>query len=291
MAGISAMELRTQDYFRFLDLPAELRLMVYEEIPSTTSQQSIKHGESRNTNATFTEQDLIGEGSANSATEDGENDSATTDSAASDSSTDGPKVNSLGSPITMMKKSFPLAILRVCRYVNSEAKPIIERRLRQLEQEPVRVVAELAAFVEGLTRPDLETEDLYWDLHPLVHFLQPSVSHVVQARPLPGNGRHVEVVLKTTGNELWGSDVCRALDLAWSAVRKLNLSWTIHCQGALPDVQLVALAPVPGLVFWAAYTAADVVNDPIDHGIVDLMMVKELGEKDWAQLLEEWEAW
>jgi hypothetical protein len=85
--------------------------------------------------------------------------------------------------------------------------------------------------------------------------------------------------------------VCAALSAAWSAIRNWNISWTFYCQGALPDATLLGNGPVPGMVLWTTVRAANIITTPVDRDIDALMTVKELGEAEWAQLLEEWEAW
>jgi hypothetical protein len=88
--------------FRFLDLPKELRLMVYERLPVKTTYHTYD----------FNEPHYV----------------------VSNEST-------LNSFQLVWKTLSGLSILATCRQITTEATPIIEHKLRTIESEPIRMIA------------------------------------------------------------------------------------------------------------------------------------------------------
>jgi len=103
----------TEVYFRFMDLPVELRLMIYEYLTFMTRQHPIKKPDNPST----------GSGS--------DKHSDVTDTYG-----------------TMTKKYFPVAILGVCKEINLEAKAIVLEKLQQLSRNPVRLSMDMSVFAE-----------------------------------------------------------------------------------------------------------------------------------------------
>jgi hypothetical protein len=93
--------------FRFLDLPKELRLMVYDNITTTTHRYTFKYSPSVPM--------AFGQAQPSS--------------------------------ITVTMKSLPLAILRACKFVHEEASLIMSAKLLQLEQEPIRVETDIDTLI------------------------------------------------------------------------------------------------------------------------------------------------
>ncbi|KAF2824062.1 hypothetical protein CC86DRAFT_248540, partial [Ophiobolus disseminans] len=86
--------------FRFLDLPPELRCMVYEELEIATRRHVLSDVDVREA-----------------------------------SSWEPPQAVDLA--MTLVRKSIPVAILRTCRIINEEATPLLARKLRHLEKMPL----------------------------------------------------------------------------------------------------------------------------------------------------------
>jgi hypothetical protein len=93
--------------FRLLDLPAELRLMVYENVKTTVNR------------ITFTHSPLDPDDQ------------------------DGAKASS----IILTIKSLPVALLRTSRFIHQEAKATMSTKILQLEQEPVRVETDIGTLI------------------------------------------------------------------------------------------------------------------------------------------------
>jgi hypothetical protein len=104
----ATMDPCVNQHFRFLDLPIELRLMVYENLSFTT--RTVYH--------TYYDKDI--------ATE--EEKPVTEPSAA------------------VMRKCFSTAILATCKQIHSEAKTTISKSLRLLKLEPTRLFMDIGAF-------------------------------------------------------------------------------------------------------------------------------------------------
>ncbi|KAF2128439.1 hypothetical protein P153DRAFT_318255, partial [Dothidotthia symphoricarpi CBS 119687] len=104
--------------FRFLDLPPELRCMVYDCIHITTTKHVL----------TKTDAELP--------------------------PNIWPKSEGRASlPITLIRKSIPAAILATCRLINQEATPLLAPRLEELQREPLRFFVDFAAAT-ALTHMD-----------------------------------------------------------------------------------------------------------------------------------------
>ncbi|KAF2028982.1 hypothetical protein EK21DRAFT_33735, partial [Setomelanomma holmii] len=93
--------------FRFLDLPPELRCMIYEHIEIATCRHTIREEDAR-----FLHSD--GRWVASDVAD---------------------------TTITLVRKSLETSILATCRIINREATTILDRKLRRLEMQPVRFYA------------------------------------------------------------------------------------------------------------------------------------------------------
>jgi hypothetical protein len=93
--------------FRFLDLPAELRIMVYERLSPVTRHHSFSHP-------------------------------------VADQDEERPKVRD--SKVTLVVESVPTAILATCKLLHGEAKPYLKRIPERLQTEPMRLMIDTASF-------------------------------------------------------------------------------------------------------------------------------------------------
>jgi hypothetical protein len=112
--------------FRFLDLPPELRLMVYEHLPIVTYRDTFTSGDG----------------------------------------TTGAPISS----ILRIRKTLSTAILATSSFLSNEAKTTYTKKLRKLEQEPIRLVMNYDSFISATRQQDQET------LKPC----QPFLSHTHQ---------------------------------------------------------------------------------------------------------------
>ena len=239
-----------QNSFRFLDLPTELRLTVYERLTPTTLRHKIER----------------------------RNEIPTDD-------------DSTGSSFILSRKSFPVALLRTCKVINREASSIVAKKLRQLEREPIRIIAELATFNKVFNGRQIILDHVDDFLEPFVCFFGVAFAHILQARHLSDSGSHIEVALTNSDHRPSGMAVCLALIHAWLTIRQFQVSWTFFCQGLLPDAHLPSGAVFPAVLFWDAARATEITQEPLEHDKDSLMAVKELMEKDWIQLREDWDIW
>lgn len=115
----NTVKMDAEVYFRFMDLPVELRLMIYENLTFTTHQHPIK----------------------------------TPDDPSTESSGD-KHSDVIGAYGTVTKKCFPVAVLGVCKKINLEAKAIVLEKLQQLSHESIRLFMDMGAFAECM---DTET--------------------------------------------------------------------------------------------------------------------------------------
>jgi hypothetical protein len=134
MAGLSATDMRTQDHFRFLDFPAELRLMVYGYLtPTTRCHRFVRPEEANNGDKSSTDHETV----KTSAGGDGlPNSEHATTSTAGDSLSKNAESDAQIPPILIFKTSCPVQILRVSQFVRNEAKPVIEKRLPPSPRAP-----------------------------------------------------------------------------------------------------------------------------------------------------------
>lgn len=88
--------------FRFLDLPPELRLMVYNYIDIQTKQHVIQRADSGLSNKEWP-----------------------------------PNKSGTGSSITVFRLSLPTAIPRICRLINREAMPVLAPKIQHLSKLPL----------------------------------------------------------------------------------------------------------------------------------------------------------
>ncbi|KAF2026071.1 hypothetical protein EK21DRAFT_116179 [Setomelanomma holmii] len=133
------MDTQSTQGFHFLDLPAELRVMVYKEVTTTTRHH------------TFTDR----AGGAGLFF-DYERTSDWSFKKSSDSS------------FAPVVKYLPVALLSTCRLINIEATPIMKAKLDILRVEPLRFVIDSAS----LPRHDGLTDTFAYIIHNHVHRIE-----------------------------------------------------------------------------------------------------------------------
>ncbi|KAH7074390.1 hypothetical protein BKA63DRAFT_312775 [Paraphoma chrysanthemicola] len=120
--------------FRFLDLPTELRCMIYDRIEITASRHVLTQSE-----------------------------------AGIENWFPNPIDGDRGSSITFIRPRLPLAFLRACRLVKDEAGPILQHKLAKLETLPLRFLVDAnaaSALASGdtLLRDCFHTPELFTPL-------------------------------------------------------------------------------------------------------------------------------
>lgn len=98
--------------FRFLDLPAELRCYVYENIEFPTTWHTLDRTQA------FLDK---GEWSVP------------------------PKAQIYDSRVTLIRPHAPLEILMTCYFVHKEARPILKRKMEHCKSQPLRYLVDLSA--------------------------------------------------------------------------------------------------------------------------------------------------
>lgn len=129
-AGTTHYSIMAQkEYFRFMDLPRELRLMVYEWLPIKTTHQKVRtptiHKTTVSESILFSESDAAG----NNLTDQS-----------------GGKVPQ-ASLVIVQKRLSGVAILCTAREVAREAQPILRHKLDLLRNAPLRIIINNLAFI------------------------------------------------------------------------------------------------------------------------------------------------
>ncbi|KAF2028983.1 hypothetical protein EK21DRAFT_90201 [Setomelanomma holmii] len=112
VAYLAAFHRLTFQTFRFLDLPAEIRCMIYERISIDTKHHILTKAESDIAHPTWP------------------NSGKTADA----------------SSITLLRKSLSVAILRTCRRIWQEATPVLSRILAALALQPIHFLVDYSAL-------------------------------------------------------------------------------------------------------------------------------------------------
>jgi hypothetical protein len=209
--------------------------------------------------------------------------------------------------ITLVRKSLPVAILRVCKQVQSKVASFLAPKLRQLEMEPLRFLANYAGaavlthqghYVGPLTRcfnTPLTTTNYISDAHTraFVTRCRTFLSHTRRLSRVDTNNVHVEFIVSTcaAATGLHGIEVLMAMCGASTIASRRGLAVMVTCQNGFPD----SLATTPwgtptimnGMMSWEhtdfgmrAYAATVGVSPIFRYHIVD-------SDEAWAELLEE----
>ncbi|KAH3906980.1 hypothetical protein HBI56_113630 [Parastagonospora nodorum] len=222
----------TEVYFRFMDLPVELRLMIYDNLTFTTHRHLVRNPDNPSATSSGDQQsDVIG---------------------------------------TVTMKSFPVAVLAVCKEINLEAKSIVLEKLQQLAQEPIRLFMDIGAFAECM-----HTSDTNMTLANALCL------PIVAQRPRKCS--RVEIFLKRNAQNISGSRVFMGLGKMRNSVGQSKTSCIVFSEGTIPDYYRG-----PGLVIPGKRVFDDVMRGVGDNGLNkryrdSTMEVKELSDEEWAE--------
>lgn len=125
-------------------------------------------------------------------------------------------------------------------------------------------------------------------LRPYVVHCRKRVEHIMQVRTAPYSDLHFEFAVSTVCNVPAGMEVLEILVLAWAMARTFDASWTLFCQGTLPDVDF-GNSSLPFLQCWETARDIEIAQEPFEHDKDNILKLRELKEKEWAELLEVWD--
>jgi hypothetical protein len=245
--------------FRFLDLPKELRLMVYERITPATHRSVVKHQ------------------------------SVTKLDPATANRNDGAK----GSEPSMMVicKTLDVALLATCSQIYHEARPFLAPKLQELMVEPVRLLMDYKLFIAGhgaMVRNQNPGS-------PMLTCLFARCLALAAQRLTPQATQHPhQIEIALTGECERGSEVeqMRAFLALWHDAQDFGVSVALFAQGPLRDITLIR-RPTPMIVPWRIMW--DMVRqdfrERVYGGAVETVVkVTGLDEDEWSNFWPKWEA-
>ena len=257
---------RALEPFRFLDLPPELRCMVYEQLNIVTRRHVLSDSDVRQTSYP--------------------NASQTTDLS-----------------MTLLRKSLPVTLLTACQLVKVEAMPILATKLRELEKEPVRFQLSYGGAT-ALTDPDspfagcFDTDSANVGtisnerVKDFVSRCSTYLTHTLQVPRDDAHKDHVELIVSTNSDltEPHGNEVVLAIKRAFDLAVNTDLALMFTYLKVFPSVCLslpsgeeedFSGVDVGRLMhrFMAAYRTVHQVQASLRFKVV-------LGEEAWEGILE-----
>jgi hypothetical protein len=164
--------------FRFLDLPADLRCMMYEEIEVATCKQGLEQSETKD-----------------------------------DQRHVDPKQ---GVSMTLLRATLPMSLLATCRLIRQEATPVLTRKVKELVEEPVRLSIDwssAATIVRALRvclidvamkAPGLRHLHISKEIDDIIDSVVSAINNQKRLRPLTSTSVHVVITL-TPNKEITGN--------------------------------------------------------------------------------------
>jgi hypothetical protein len=188
--------------FRFLDLPNEIGLMVYERLHSTIRHNKVGRPDS----GACAPEDLANFGDAA-----------------------GPGKAAEDIQATVTTDSFPVAIRATYKAIHQEAKPVVAVELQKLAQAPVRMIISSATFARGLNTPRKCVMSAIFKPYALIR--KPFLTR--NAFPnVPGKAA-IEIAFPTSNPPPSGKHLLLALLTSWTMVQTSNVSVNVFCHDPL----------------------------------------------------------
>jgi hypothetical protein len=216
--------------FRFLDLPADLRCMMYEEIEVATCKQGLEQSETKD-----------------------------------DQRHVDPKQ---GVSMTLLRATLPMSLLATCRLIRQEATPVLTRKVKELVEEPVRLSIDwssAATIVRALRvclidvatkAPGLRHLHISKEIDDIIDSVVSAINNQKRLRPLTSTSVHVVITL-TPNKEITGNP-------------QVNKNCLFFDSSVFrPVTELLNLSADTGLSFTVLYNALSISftspNPGLDH--------------------------
>jgi hypothetical protein len=201
--------------FRFLDLPLELRFIVYAQLDIVTRSHVLDK-----TNAQDCTQWKV--------------------------------TDSTDPSITLTRKALPVAILATCRLIQEEATQVLTPRLRELEKEPVRfhlgyggvnALTSQSSLLGGCFTVDADSVQRISNTH-VRDFVYRCSSYLARTRQVPRDNDHmdhIELIVNTSGgmSKIYGHEVIFAIKGAFRLAVESDLAVMFTYRRTFPSARLL----------------------------------------------------
>jgi hypothetical protein len=246
--------------FRFLDLPKELRIMVYERVSLATHRSIVKHQSVTKVDPTNYNSD---DGASN------------------------PEPSMM-----VICKTLDVALLATCSQIYHEAMPFLALKLQELQVESVRLVMDYRVFIANYKTGNAATAD-FPIFMPLLARCRNLAVRKPNPRPVP-QPYQIELALTGNNKQVSEEDLNSAFITLWGAAQNFGVSIALFAQGRIRDLvinspHMTAPVRVPWRQVWNL--GRDVILENSYQGeIMTMMEIVELEEEQWTKFWACWEA-